>query len=201
MKSLPLCCIGSPASSRTLLSFKGTVRRMQKQTEALSFEGTSRVSDEAAPLAAEPSAQSNGLDDLPSPAPVDFPSPQKVASFTTGLGPVWLGLGFVLAGIGTVLLGPLLPTLSTAWHLSDAKGGILLAAKFSGAFLGGFGVLRKLGVSLLLGAVLCATGFGSFGFTGGRLTGSLALFVGGLGLGQMIASTNIMAAGFGPLSG
>lgn len=117
-------------------------------------------------------------------APSDLP--------LAGPSPLWLAAGFVLAGIGTVLLGPLLPWLSTAWSLSDAQGGALLAVKFVGSFLGGFTVLSRLRLGILLGAILCATGFGFFAVSGSFAAGSVGLFVGGYGLGQIIASTNIL---------
>ncbi len=57
---------------------------------------------------------------------------------------VWLAIGFLLAGLGTVMLGPLMPTLLHDWRLSDQQGGLLLAAKFVGSFLGGVSVPRRL---------------------------------------------------------
>src|SRR5947209_3705546 len=63
-----------------------------------------------------------------------------------GYGPaaVWLSAGFLLAGMGTVLLGPILPLLATKWHMQDADSGLLLFAKFTGAFVGGVSVPRRL---------------------------------------------------------
>lgn len=136
------------------------------------------VSRDSDPPAASPQIPSSGASAVATPA--------------STAEAVWLGMGFVLAGIGTALLGPLLPWLSKAWGLSDAQGGILLALKFSGAFLGGFSVPRKLRVGIFLGALLCCAGFGLFALSGGLLAGGLGLFVGGLGLGQVIASTNIL---------
>ena len=78
---------------------------------------------------------------------------------------LWLAAGFILAGLGTVLLGPILPILLHQWQLTDAQGGVLISAKFLGAF--------ALSHSLVPAAI--------------------ALFFGGLGLGQLIASTNILA--------
>ncbi len=112
-----------------------------------------------------------------------------------GAGPsaVWLAVGFLLAGLGTVLLGPILPALSHDWRLTDQQGGILLAAKFVGSFLGGVSVPRRLRFGVLGGMVFACVGFGAFALSGGLAAGAGSLFVGGFGLGQIIASTNILA--------
>ncbi len=112
-----------------------------------------------------------------------------------GAGPsaVWLAVGFLLAGLGTVLLGPILPALSQSWRLTDQQGGILLAAKFVGSFLGGVSVPRRLRFGVLGGMVFACVGFGAFALSGGLAAGAGSLFVGGFGLGQIIASTNILA--------
>ena len=112
-----------------------------------------------------------------------------------GAGPsaVWLAVGFLLAGLGTVLLGPILPALSHDWRLTDQQGGILLAAKFVGSFLGGVSVPRRLRFGVLGGMVFACLGFGAFALSGGLAAGAGSLFVGGFGLGQIIASTNILA--------
>jgi fucose permease len=113
----------------------------------------------------------------------------------TSSGPtaLWLGLGFILAGLGTVLLGPILPELARNWHLSDRDGGLLFAAKFVGSFLGGISVPRRLRFGILGGMAFAALGFGLFALSIGLATGALCLFLGGFGLGQIIASTNILA--------
>jgi fucose permease len=105
---------------------------------------------------------------------------------------VWLAIGFLLAGLGTVMLGPLLPTLLHDWRLTDQQGGLLLAAKFVGSFLGGVSVPRRLRLGVLGGMAFAGAGFGAFALSGGLLSGSACLFVGGFGLGQIIASTNIV---------
>lgn len=104
----------------------------------------------------------------------------------------WLSIGFLLTGLGTVMLGPILPTLLHDWRLSDQQGGLLLAAKFVGAFLGGVSVPRRLRLGVLGGTIFACAGFGAFALSGGLGCGALCLFVSGFGLGQMIASTNII---------
>ena len=117
-----------------------------------------------------------------------------VQSNGTGSGPSapWLAADFLLAGLGTVLLGPLLPTVAHAWQLSDAQSGLLLLTKFVGAFLGGISVPRRLGLGIFAGSLLAFAGFVAFALSGSLLAGCIALFVSGVGLGQIIASTNIL---------
>ena len=105
---------------------------------------------------------------------------------------LWLAIGFLLAGLGTVMLGPLMPTLLHDWRLTDQQGGLLLAAKFVGSFLGGVSVPRRLRLGVLGGMAFAGAGFGAFGLSVGLVSGAACLFVGGFGLGQIIASTNIV---------
>jgi FHS family glucose/mannose:H+ symporter-like MFS transporter len=105
----------------------------------------------------------------------------------------WLVVGFFLAGLGTVVLGPVLPAVAHRWGLTDAVSGTLFLAKFIGSFLGGVSVSRKLRQSLVLGALLSGAGFAAFAFAPGIRTGAACLAVAGFGLGQLIASTNILA--------
>lgn len=104
----------------------------------------------------------------------------------------WLAAGFLLTGLGTVLLGPIMPTLLHDWRLTDQQGGLLLAAKFVGAFLGGVLVPRRLRLGVLGGMAFACAGFGAFALSGGLLRGAACLFISGFGLGQLIASTNIL---------
>jgi len=112
---------------------------------------------------------------------------------TSGPAVLWLALGILLAGLGTVLLGPILPAVSLRWHLTDQQTGPLFFAKFVGSFIGGISVPRKLRYGILSGTILSTLGFGAFGLATGLLTGALTLFIAGIGLGQIIASTNILA--------
>ncbi len=104
-----------------------------------------------------------------------------------------LALSFLLAGLGTVLLGPLLPTLLREWSLTDQRGGLLLLAKFVGAFAGGVSVPRRLRLGILGGHILAALGLGAFAFCHSLRTALPALLLSGFGLGEIIASTNILA--------
>jgi fucose permease len=104
----------------------------------------------------------------------------------------WLAAGFLLTGLGTVMLGPIMPSLLHDWRLTDQQGGLLLAAKFVGSFLGGVSVPRRLRLGVLGGMAFACAGFGAFALSGGLLSGAACLFVSGFGLGQIIASTNIV---------
>jgi FHS family glucose/mannose:H+ symporter-like MFS transporter len=101
--------------------------------------------------------------------------------------------GLMLAGLGTALLGPILPLLARQWAMVDSQSGLLMMAKFCGAFLGGVTVSRRLRWSLLRGLAAGALGFGGFALAPGMALGCVGLFVGGYGLGQIITSVNILA--------
>jgi FHS family glucose/mannose:H+ symporter-like MFS transporter len=101
--------------------------------------------------------------------------------------------GLLLAGLGTALLGPILPLLATRWHLVDSQSGLLMAAKFSGAFLGGVSVTRHLERSLIVGFAAAAVGFFGFAVAPDWAIGAGALALGGFGIGRIITATNILA--------
>src|SRR5277367_3017177 len=101
--------------------------------------------------------------------------------------------GLMLAGLGTAMLGPILPLLARQWGMLDSQSGLLMMAKFCGAFLGGVTVSRKLRQSLLVGLLGGALGFGGFAVAPSMAVGCVGLFVGGFGLGQIITSVNILA--------
>jgi MFS transporter, FHS family, glucose/mannose:H+ symporter len=101
--------------------------------------------------------------------------------------------GLVLAGLGTALLGPILPLLARQWAMQDSQSGLLMMAKFCGAFLGGVSVSGRLRRSLLVGLSAGAVGFGAFALAPTMSVGCAGLFVGGFGIGQIITSINILA--------
>jgi FHS family glucose/mannose:H+ symporter-like MFS transporter len=101
--------------------------------------------------------------------------------------------GLVLAGLGTALLGPILPVLARQWGMLDRQSGLLMMAKFCGAFLGGVSVSGRLRRSLLVGLMAGTVGFGGFAVAPSMSVGCVCLFVGGFGLGQIITSVNILA--------
>ncbi len=91
------------------------------------------------------------------------------------------------------MLGPILPLLARQWGMLDSQSGLLMMAKFCGAFLGGVTVSRRLRRSLLVGLAAGAVGFGGFAIAPSMEVGCACLFVGGYGLGQIITSVNILA--------
>jgi FHS family glucose/mannose:H+ symporter-like MFS transporter len=119
--------------------------------------------------------------------------PSKNLTAIPGPGTLWLGVGFLLAGLGTALLGPILPFVAHQWNLTDAASGSLFLPKFLGAFLGGIAVTRRLRRSFVVGTVCSAAGVALFALAPGPRLGNLALLLFGFGLGQIIASSNILA--------
>jgi MFS transporter, FHS family, glucose/mannose:H+ symporter len=107
--------------------------------------------------------------------------------------PGLMHFGLMLAGLGTALLGPILPLLAKQWEMVDSQSGLLMMAKFCGAFLGGVTVSQRLRWSLLAGLVAGAVGFGGFALSPSMGLGCIGLFAGGFGLGQIITSINILA--------
>lgn len=101
--------------------------------------------------------------------------------------------GLALAGLGTALLGPILPLLSHQWHMQDSDSGLLMAAKFCGAFLGGVTVSRHLERTLLIGFGAAAVGFGGFAVAPDWQIGAFGLALGGFGIGRVFTATNILA--------
>jgi FHS family glucose/mannose:H+ symporter-like MFS transporter len=101
-----------------------------------------------------------------------------------------LHLGFALTGVGTVLLGCILPRLSTQWHLRDKDAGLLLLVQFATSASGALLVRRNLWKTLACGyALFGAGGIGIFLLQ----QRSLPVFaVYGLGLGLAMTSTNML---------
>lgn len=110
----------------------------------------------------------------------------------------------LLSGFGTAFLGPSLPALSAAMHLSDRGAGTLLAAQFTGAFLGGWTtrsplrncLLRGYGAAFVGFALLACslTGAGPANTAIGHALPLLALLLLGFGIGQIITCNNLLAA-------
>src|SRR3954447_15668617 len=102
---------------------------------------------------------------------------------------------FVLTGMVTTVLGPILPELLVAWHLTDAAGGALFSAQFTGSVTAGlasrllvarFGDARTLAVGYALMAI------GLLAIVGGGYGWAVAgASVAGIGMGCVIAPTNL----------
>jgi FHS family glucose/mannose:H+ symporter-like MFS transporter len=109
---------------------------------------------------------------------------------------------FVPTGIVTVLLGPVLPTLSARWSLTDAQAGELFTAQFLASTLGvaiSGGLVPRFGyrVVMVLGLVFMAAGVGSLAL-GSRLLGMTSVTCFGVGLGLTIPVCNLLVAELNP---
>ena len=111
---------------------------------------------------------------------------------TYGPAALWLGVGILFTGLGTAFLGPILPQLAHNWNITDQQSGLLIAAKFVGAFFGGISVRRLLRHSVLAGHLLAFAGFGLFAASHGILLGTVGLFISGYGVGLAITAINIL---------
>ena len=105
---------------------------------------------------------------------------------------------FIPTGIVTVLLGPLLPTLSARWGLTDTQAGELFTAQFAastvGVFLSG-ALVPRIGYrfAMVLGIVLMAAGVGALPLATWPL-GLAAVACWGVGLGVIIPACNLIVA-------
>jgi FHS family glucose/mannose:H+ symporter-like MFS transporter len=105
---------------------------------------------------------------------------------------------FILTGMVTTVLGPILPELLETWHLSDAAGGALFTAQFSGSLSGG--AVSGLLVSRIGDARTLALGYSTM--CGGLLaiaagtypSGVAGAFAAGIGMGFVIPPTNLLVA-------
>jgi len=121
----------------------------------------------------------------------------RLASAPRTSPPLWaLHILFLMTGTGTTFLGPILPLLSRTWHLHDAQAGVLLAAQFLGAFVGGISVGSHARRELLTASAACILGFGLLALAtmhgGGMPIALLALPIAGFGIGHMVTANNII---------
>ena len=124
---------------------------------------------------------------------------QSIPAASTNTPPaVLLHYCILLTGFGTVFLGPMLPALTTTLHLSDRGAGALLAAQFTGAFLGGWTTTAPLHRSMVRGLSAAFAGFTSLAtatlLTSSLLNVLLPLAMLGFGIGQTITSVNLLAS-------
>jgi MFS transporter, FHS family, glucose/mannose:H+ symporter len=109
---------------------------------------------------------------------------------------------FIPTGIVTVLLGPVLPSLSARWSLSDAQAGEFFTAEFLASTLGvvlSGALVPRLGYKsvIVLGLIFMAAGVGVLPM-GSRLLGMAAVAGYGLGLGLTIPACNLLVAELNP---
>src|SRR5579863_414596 len=116
----------------------------------------------------------------PTPRATDSSRPLTVAAHAA----------FVPIGIVTVLLGPLLPTLSSKWSLNYAQAGSLFTVQFLASTVGvtfsGFCVSRW-GFRFAIKAGLLAMGVGVAGLPySSRILGAACIGLYGLGFGLAV---------------
>lgn len=110
--------------------------------------------------------------------------------------------GFFVIGIVTVLLGQVLPVLSSRLSLNDAESGLLLSAQFAGALLGTLSVgqlIRRLGfpAASLIGLILIALGLPALN-SHSFVVCWFGIFVYGSGIGMAIPAVNLLTIEFTP---
>jgi fucose permease len=111
-------------------------------------------------------------------------------------------VSFVPIGIGTVLLGPMLPSLSTRWALDYAQAGALFTAQYLASTcavaLSGFLVSRfGFRFAMKLGIFLMAAGIALL-MEGPRFLGILCIALYGGGIGLAVPAANLLVAELNP---
>lgn len=106
--------------------------------------------------------------------------------------------GFLLTGVITTMLGPLLPTLSARWSLTDAHAGYFFAAQFLGALVstlpcGHFCARAGSLQTMAAGFVCMAAGVLALAASG-WWWGLAASAVWGMGIGLVVPSANLLVA-------
>lgn len=104
---------------------------------------------------------------------------------------LWLHIAFAATGFGTTLLGCLLPTLHSAWDLTDARAGFLFACQFTGASLGALLVSEDLFRSIQRGYLLMIGAALLLGATHGYVA-AVVFFFFGLGMGWAMTAINMV---------
>lgn len=127
----------------------------------------------------------------------------RVLSRRAGFNPIAIAHAvFVPTGLVTVLLGPLLPTLSARWSLSDTQAGYLISAQFFGSLLSSLSsgiVLPRLKFRwcMVIGLVFMAVGSAML-MTHSYLWGLVAVFCNGFGNGLTVPTGNLLVARAAP---
>lgn len=109
---------------------------------------------------------------------------------------ICLHAGFLLIGIITVLLGQILPILSSRLSLNDRQAGYLFVWQFAGSLVGTFfynGTIKKFGYLKTLSGGFCLLAFGCAGLNfDSRISCSAAIFTYGIGIGLTIPAVNLL---------
>src|SRR5215469_10355136 len=127
--------------------------------------------------------------------------PAKKFPFVTS-GTVLLHVDFALTGIVMTFLGPMLPSLSVRWSLSDVQSGSLIFAEFFSAMFGMLISSRlveriRYRLTLILGLLLMSTGMILLGL-GQWLMGMAAICIFGAGYGITTPAGNLRTAETNP---
>jgi FHS family glucose/mannose:H+ symporter-like MFS transporter len=107
-----------------------------------------------------------------------------------------LHLAFFLSGIATVLIGQVLPILTTKFGLTDLQAGYFFPAQFAGSLLGTIATDRfarrsRLGIAAVVGTISMAAGLLMMNLN--AFDSSLAGFVlNGIGIGMTLPAINIL---------
>src|SRR5215469_5560494 len=117
-------------------------------------------------------------------------------------GTVLLHLDFGLTGIVMTFLGPMLPSLSARWSLTDARAGLLIFAEFFSsmfAMLISAGLVERIGyrLTLILGLLLMSGGMIFLAF-GPWSMGMVAISIFGVGYGITTPAGNLRTAEINP---
>lgn len=102
-----------------------------------------------------------------------------------------LSAGFSFTGGGTVMLGVLLPALSSNWGLRDDQAGLLLFLQYFGSGLGAIATGLNRIRCLKIGYALTAVALFALAWGGSRAAPAAFLFY-GLGLGMAMTSTSLL---------
>ncbi len=129
---------------------------------------------------------------------MQLPSPPSRVSRTHLPATATVHAAFVLAGVVTVMLGPLLPTLSARWSLTDNQAGYLVTAQFLGSLLSTVStniVIPRLGFrwTMIAGLTLMALGIATL-MTSTYACGIASVFCYGMGDGLTIPNGNLLVA-------
>jgi MFS transporter, FHS family, glucose/mannose:H+ symporter len=136
-----------------------------------------------------------------SPSPNPGPSTRLRLPVSTS-GTILVFLDFLVTGIVMTFIGPMLPTLSSRWSLTDEKAGYLLFAQFFSSMFGMLAsgpLVQRIGyrLTLIIGLVLMASGMALL-VSGPWLVGVIAVCTLGVGHGITTPAGNLRTAEVNP---
>jgi FHS family glucose/mannose:H+ symporter-like MFS transporter len=99
--------------------------------------------------------------------------------------------GMSLGGLATVLLGAVLPAISTRWQLTDAQAGSLFTAQFTASILGAIASSYYRRYCVVLGYAAIAVGLAIFSLNS-YLSALVGLSLMGMGISGAVTATNVI---------